>query len=117
MNADVRAPRLTEKVLTEDLPELLILANAEIEYLNDALAREDGGRIASADLRNRFTQRASRLQRARAWVQGKVDAEVAKRQDAERCPQKGCPHPVGARCDFPNCPGPAVDLLAGATPA
>lgn len=83
MTADIRAPRLTEKVLTEDLPELLILANAEIEYIADALAREDGGRIASADLRNRFTQRLSRLQRSRDWVQGKVDAELAQRNGAK----------------------------------
>lgn len=83
MSADIRAPRLTEKVLMEDLPELLILANAEIDYLRDALAREDGGRIASADLRNRLEGRLQRLDRAREWVNRKVDAELAQRAAAK----------------------------------
>ena len=79
MNDTVRAPRLTDKVLTEDLPELVTVAGDEIEYLADALAREDGARITSPALRERFDSRLQRLRRAHEWLLRKITAERAHR--------------------------------------
>lgn len=81
-----RAPRLTEKVLTEDLPELIAVAGGEIAYLVDALDRDDGGRITSAELRARLDTRLQRLRRAHEWLQRKIAAELAHRGTTETQP-------------------------------
>lgn len=75
----IRAPRLTEKVLLEDLPELVTVAEGEIDYLADALGREDGGRVTSPGLRARLDTRLQRLRRAHEWLQRKIAAETAHR--------------------------------------
>lgn len=75
-----RAPRLTDKVLTEDLPELIREADSSIEYLTDALAKTGMGALTGT-LRATLDTKRSRLVRARAWLAGKVAAELNHRED------------------------------------
>jgi hypothetical protein len=74
----VRAPRLTDKLLTEDLPCLLKCAEEEIDYLASRL--KDEGHFAMADcLRPRFEQKLASLRRSHTWLQGKIAAEAIHR--------------------------------------
>jgi hypothetical protein len=77
----VRAPRLTDKLLAEDLPVLLEVADAEIEYLSSRLADAGVGTVHES-LQKRFRTRRDSLQRARVWLAGKLVAVATRRTDA-----------------------------------
>lgn len=78
--APVRAPRLTDKVLTEDLPELIREADDSIAYLTDALGKTGMAEL-KGPLRATLDTKRLRLIRARDWLAGKVAAELNHRED------------------------------------
>jgi hypothetical protein len=113
--SDVRAPRLTEGRL-DDLVQCVATLDGEIEYLRDAI-KANGLNPRTLD---RFKDKLGKLERGRAWIDGKVAAERAQRQESPaRCAQQGCQRTAGDACDFERCPGRAAtgDLLAGAASA
>lgn len=75
-----RAPRLTDKLLTEDLPELVKVAEGEIEYLTSSLAATGAGEV-KGDLRRHFEAKRARLVRSRDWLAGKIAAETHHRTE------------------------------------
>jgi hypothetical protein len=113
--SEVRAPRLTEGRL-DDLMQCVSTLDGEIEYLRDAI-KANGLNPRTLD---RFKDKLGRLQRGRDWIDGKVAAERAQRNESPaRCAQQGCQRAAGDACDFASCPGRAAtgDLPAGAAPA
>jgi hypothetical protein len=76
----VRAPRLTDKLLTEDLPVLLAVADHELEYLQSRLTDAGVGALHDS-LRLLFKTKAERLRRSRDWLAGKLAAEAAHRSE------------------------------------
>jgi hypothetical protein len=80
MDTQPRAPRLTDKLLQEDLPVLLSVADGEIEHLTSALERT-GPSALTGDLRRHFEAKRERLVRSRAWLAGKVAAETHHRTE------------------------------------
>lgn len=78
--APARAPRLTDKLLQEDLPVLLHVADGEIEYLTSALDRKGTAEL-TGDLRRHFETKRERLIRSRTYLAGKVAAETHHRTE------------------------------------
>lgn len=78
--APARAPRLTDRLLADDLPTLVAEAGTCIDYLTDALAKQGQGAI-TGDLRRHMDAKRARLIRARDWLAGKVAAETHHRTE------------------------------------
>jgi hypothetical protein len=110
--SDIRAPRLTEARL-DDLAQCVATLDGEIEYLREAI-KANGLNPRTLD---RFKDKLGKLQRGRDWINGKVAAERAQRNESPaRCAQQGCQRAAGDACDFAGCPSRADtgDVLAGA---
>lgn len=71
----MNAPRLTEKVLTEDLPEALAVIDDNIAYLASSIETDTGHPM----LVTKWREKKAKLERARRWIAGKIEAETAKR--------------------------------------
>lgn len=78
MNDSARRPVLTSRILTEDLPVLLKVADSEIEYLQSRLADEGTG-VLAASLRPGMAARLEHLTRSRAWLASTIGAIQEKR--------------------------------------
>lgn len=72
----LRAPRLTDKLLTEDLPEAIETLLGELEYLDGAIKHATTTHPA---LLERFKTKKLRLERAIAYLRGKIDTERTRR--------------------------------------
>lgn len=79
MNIDLRAPRLTDRLLTEDLPCVIEAVEDELEYLTGAISAN----ASHPQLLERFKTKQARLQRGRDWLRGKVAAELNRRAAGE----------------------------------
>jgi len=86
-----RSPRLTTKLLTEDLPEAIRELDDGVAYLASRL-QDDGVGKLSEKLRERFQTRLERLQRSRAWLAGKVAAETSHRGPGAALAPQGVLH-------------------------
>ncbi len=70
----LRAPRLTNNRL-DDLTVAIEILDDNIEYLADSL-KSNG---LNPKLHQRHTEKKAALERARAWIAGKVEAERVQR--------------------------------------
>lgn len=76
--AAAHAPRLTDKLLSKDLPELVRVAVDEIAYL-DSRINATGTNAVNARLVDGFKARRESLQRSHHWLVGKIAAETGRR--------------------------------------
>lgn len=76
----IRAPRLTDKLLSEDLPHLVTCADDQIEYLNSRLADTGVGQLHER-LAQDFRRKRDSLQRSREWLARKIAAETNHRSE------------------------------------
>lgn len=79
-DATVRAPRLTDRLLSTDLPRLIDGVDSEIEYLRSRLEDTDAGKL-NDKLRAAFKERVESLERGRNWLAGKIAAETHHRTE------------------------------------
>lgn len=78
-------------VSTQDLDEVITSLTAEIEGLDDLLAREGSDRKGRYDgsmpplsdsLRSTFAERKARLERGRTWLQAKIESVIKRREES-----------------------------------
>lgn len=71
----MNSPRLTDKVLTEDLPEVLRVIDDNLEYLKSSISSD----ASHPSLVATWKEKVAKLERGRKWLAGKMEAEGVRR--------------------------------------
>ena len=81
--AGARRPRLTERLLGEDLPRALTALDDQIEYIDAAVAAPlpANPHRSLSELRQRMTDQRASLARAREWLAGTIEAVTQQRTE------------------------------------